>query len=75
MTSQVFMDDGSESPLIDHLRDEHKKGTRGYTDEYLESMHTGLHRRARDPLPEHQHLGDGDDDDDGLGGDRELINA
>lgn len=72
MASQVIMDDGSEGPLNEHLRAEHKKGTRGLTEDYLRTLHSSLHHRTRDPLPEHGHPGD---DDDGLGGDRELVGA
>lgn len=71
MTQQVIKDDGNESPLVDHLRDEHKRGTRGLTDEYLADLHVELHHRTRDPIPEHEHPDD--DEDDGLGGDRELV--
>jgi hypothetical protein len=55
VTTQVTMDDGSEYPLLDHLRDEHKKGTRGFTEEYLRGLHHTLHQRKRDPVPEHTH--------------------
>jgi hypothetical protein len=51
------MPDGSESDLIDHLRDGHKKGTRGFTEEYLANLHVTLHQRKRDPIPEHDHPG------------------
>ena len=70
VTSQVIMDDGSESSLTDHLRDDHRKGTRGYTDEYLADMHRSLHeRKLEDDEPEHTHPGpdpyDPDPDPDG----------
>jgi hypothetical protein len=58
VTSQVIMEDGSESPLGDHLREEHRKGTRGLTDEYLSNLHRTLHHRKREPQPEHQHPDD-----------------
>jgi hypothetical protein len=59
VATQVTMDDGSEHPLLDHLRDVHKKGTRGFTEEYLHNLHQTLHQRRRDPLPEHTHPEDG----------------
>ena len=65
MASQVILDDGSESSLSDHLRDGHRKGTRGLTDEYLADLHQTLHQPKRENQPEHAHPGDdGDDDDD-----------
>lgn len=58
MTSQVIMDDGSESPLSDHLREVHQKGTRGLKDEYLASLHRTLHQGKRELQPEHEHPDD-----------------
>lgn len=55
MSTQVTMPDGTETDLVEHLRLEHQKGTRGFTDEYLASLHDNLHQRKRDPLPEHDH--------------------
>jgi hypothetical protein len=55
VTSQVILEDGSESPLSDHLREVHRKGTRGLTEEYLASLHRDLHQRKREPHPEHEH--------------------
>jgi hypothetical protein len=57
VATQVTMEDGTESPLADHMRDAHQKGTRGYTDEYLASLHSLLHQRKREPEaePEHRH--------------------
>jgi hypothetical protein len=52
---QVTMEDGTEYPLHDHLRDGHKKGTQGFTEEYLRGLHRTLHQRKRDPIPEHTH--------------------
>jgi hypothetical protein len=49
------MPDGTETDLIEHLRAEHKKGTAGYTDEYLATLHGKLHGPRREPLPEHDH--------------------
>ena len=34
------------------------RSTRGFTDEYLASLHKTLHQRKHDPLPEHTHLED-----------------
>ena len=55
MATQVTMEDGSESPLVDHIRDAHQKGTRGYTEEYLDTMHRALHQRKREPEEELEH--------------------
>ena len=57
MAAQVTMEDGTESPLVDHIRDVHQKGTRGFTEEYLASLHRMLHQRKREPdlEPEHRH--------------------
>jgi hypothetical protein len=55
VTSQVIMEDGSENPLSDHLREVHRKGTRGLTDEYLANLHRALHSRKREQQPEHPH--------------------
>jgi len=54
----VVMDDGTEQALLDHLRDGHQKGTRGFTEEYLANLHRILHQRKREPEPEHEHPGD-----------------
>jgi hypothetical protein len=51
VTSQVITEDGSESPLSDHLREVHRKGTRGLNDEYLANLHRTLHQRKH----EHEH--------------------
>jgi hypothetical protein len=66
VTSQVIGEDGSESSLSEHLRDEHRKGTRGLTDEFLADLHRTLHTAKPERQPEHEHPGD--DDDDGAGG-------
>jgi hypothetical protein len=64
VTSQVILEDGSESPLSDHLREVHRKGTRGLTDEYLATLHRTLHQRKHEPereyenAPEHEHPDD-----------------
>jgi hypothetical protein len=63
VTSQVIMEDGSENPLSDHLREAHRKGTRGLTDEYLASLHRTLHQRKREPQPEYEFEHEHPDDD------------
>ena len=55
MSTQVTNEDGTESDLIEHLGHMHQKGTKGYTNEYLASLHITLHQRKHDPLPEHTH--------------------
>jgi hypothetical protein len=55
VATQVTMEDGTESPLADHMRDAHQKGTRGYTDEYLANLHHLLHQRQREPEQELEH--------------------
>lgn len=55
MATQVTMDDGTESPLADHMRDVHQKGTHGYTDQYLADLHRTLHQRKREPEEELEH--------------------
>jgi hypothetical protein len=51
------MDDGNENTIGDHLRDDHRKGTRGMNDEYLSGMHHSLHQRKNEQAPEHGHPG------------------
>ena len=65
------MDDGTESPLVDHMRDAHQKGTHGYTDQYLADLHRTLHQRKREPEEEleHQHPDAADE----AGGDAETF--
>ena len=55
--TQVTMEDGSEASLLDHLRDGHHKGIRGFTKEYLANLHQTLHQRNHEPDPEHIHPG------------------
>ena len=43
MVTLITMQDGTEKSLHEHLRDDHHKGTRGYTDTFLGRMHTQLH--------------------------------
>ena len=55
LSTQVTMPDGTETDLSEHLRLVHKKGTRGFTEEYLATLHDNLHQPKRAPLPEHDH--------------------
>jgi hypothetical protein len=57
VVTQVTMDDGTESPLEDHMRDAHQKGTRGVTEDYLANLHLTLHQRKHEPdmEPENPH--------------------
>jgi hypothetical protein len=55
VSTQVTNSDGTEADLIEHLSDIHRKGTKGFTDEYLTNLHKTLHQRRRDPLLEHTH--------------------
>jgi hypothetical protein len=50
------MTDGTEADLIEHLRDVHQKGTRGFTEAYLGRLHRNLHQRSNEhthPEPAH----------------------
>ncbi len=53
MATLITMQDGTEKSLHEHLRDDHHKGTRGYTDTFLGRMHTQLHDHKHEP--EHTH--------------------
>jgi hypothetical protein len=55
VSTQVTNEDGTEADLIEHLRYVHQKGTKGYTNEYLASLHKTLHQRKRDPEQELAH--------------------
>jgi hypothetical protein len=55
VATQVTMEDGTEGPLVDHMRDAHQKGTGGYTEEYLGDLHRNLHQRRREPGEELEH--------------------
>ena len=57
MATQVTMEDGTELPLLDHLRDAHQKGTQGLTEEFLHKLHRTLHQPKRGSEPEHEHPG------------------
>jgi hypothetical protein len=59
----VILEDGTEEPIHDHLRDAHSKGTMGLSEEFLGNVHQMLHQRHAPDL-EHAH---GD-----LGGDIEA---
>lgn len=52
--TQVNLEDGSQQPLLDHLREVHHKGTNGLSEEYLGSMHRALHGKSAEEL-EHSH--------------------
>lgn len=53
MVTLITMQDGTEKSLHEHLRDDHQKGTRGYTDTFLGRMHTQLHDHKHEA--EHTH--------------------
>jgi hypothetical protein len=55
VATQVTMEDGTESPLVDHMRNAHQKGTRGLTEEYLANLHLRLHQHRRGPEEELEH--------------------
>jgi hypothetical protein len=57
VATHVILEDGTESPLLDHMRDIHQKGTRGFTEEYLANLHRILHQRKRELALEHTHPG------------------
>jgi hypothetical protein len=63
VTQQVHMEDGTELSLLDHLRDEHRKGTSGFTEQYLSKLHRKLHQRKReDEESTHSHPSDEEED-------------
>ncbi|HEY3880328.1 MAG TPA: hypothetical protein VGM12_17170 [Trebonia sp.] len=55
MSTQVTNEDGTAADLVEHLSSDHRKGTKGYTDEYLANLHMALHARRRDEPLEHSH--------------------
>lgn len=55
MTEQVTMQDGTKQDLIAHLDETHHKGTKGFTDAFLNAMHRSLHLQESDSPPEHDH--------------------
>jgi hypothetical protein len=65
VAAHVTMEDGTEHSLLDHLREQHQKGIRGCTEEYLASLHRTLHQRHHEPEPEHAHPGTGEPDEPG----------
>jgi hypothetical protein len=69
------MDDGTEMPLMDHLREAHHKGTRGLKDDFLRTLHQTLHQRSGEAELEHQHLGDEADHGPGAMADGEMPGA
>jgi hypothetical protein len=58
VSTQVTNEDGTEADLIEHLSHIHQKGTKGFTAEYLATVHKTLHQCKREPQPEHSHPGD-----------------
>jgi len=56
VSTQVTMEDGTQQELTEHLHDDHQKGIRGLTEDYLRNLHATLHQRNRSPEPEHAHL-------------------
>lgn len=58
VSTRVTNTDGTEADLIEHLSHVHQKGTKGFTEEYLKSLHKTLHQRKHEPMPEHTHPGD-----------------
>ena len=56
----VILEDGSEEPIHDHMRDSHNKGILGLSEEFLGNVHQMLHQRHAPDL-EHIHTGLGDD--------------
>jgi hypothetical protein len=57
----VILEDGTEEPIHDHVRETHGKGTQGLSEEFLGNMHLVLHQRHAPDL-EHIHSGDGDEE-------------
>jgi hypothetical protein len=55
----VTLEDGTEEPLHDHLREAHSKGTMGLSEEFLHNVHRTLHQRHAPDL-EHVHTEPGE---------------
>jgi len=55
---KVINEDGSLADLAEHLGSEHRKGTKGFTEEYLAHLHQTLHQRRREVELEHRHPDD-----------------
>jgi hypothetical protein len=56
MTTLVTMEDGTGKALEEHLSGDHRKGTTGYTDEFLDKMHARLHDHKHEPEHTHANL-------------------
>jgi hypothetical protein len=54
MTTLVTMEDGTGKALEEHLSSDHRKGTTGYTDAFLDKMHALLHDHKHEA--EHAHV-------------------
>ncbi len=48
--------DGTGADFIEHLSRVRQKGIKGYTEEYLKTLHVTPHQPNREPPPEHTHL-------------------
>jgi hypothetical protein len=55
VSTEVKMADGTAADLVEHLRQVHQKGTKGFTEEFLANLHRTLHQSRREPPPEHTH--------------------
>ena len=62
MTTLIAMQDGTEIALDEHLGNDHRKGTQGFTEAFLERMHAQLHDHKHeaehahaDLIPEQRH--------------------
>jgi hypothetical protein len=53
MATLITMEDGTEVELQDHLHEVHHKGTKGFTEAFLSSMHERLHDHKHEA--EHAH--------------------
>jgi hypothetical protein len=53
MPTLITMQDGTEMALHEHLRNDHQKGTRGYTDAFLGRMHAQLHDHKHEAAHTH----------------------
>jgi len=59
-TMTVILEDGTEEPIHDHMRNSHSKGTTGLSEEFLGNVHQLLHQRDAPDL-EHIHADQGED--------------
>jgi DNA polymerase IIIc chi subunit len=55
LSVKVTNEDGSVADVAEHLSSEHRKGTKGFTEEYLAHLHRTLHQRRRDEELPHRH--------------------